>query len=93
MTLAEVEAILGGPARLEYTGDLELGPWEGRGPKFLAGAGVAYFGEAMDGYWVTDRLIVWVDFDPQGRVAERVGIPARPSRHRPLDILRRWLGL
>ena len=49
MTLAEVEAILGGPARLEYTGDLELGPWEGRGPKFLAGAGVAHFGEARDG--------------------------------------------
>jgi hypothetical protein len=47
----------------------------------------------MDGYWVTDRLIIWIDFDPQGRVAERVGIPARPFRHRPLDTLRRWIGL
>jgi hypothetical protein len=93
MARAEVEAILGGPPRVEAAEMLEMGPWEKRGPKFLAGAGVVHFGEAMDGYWVSDRFIVWVDFDPNGRVTDKVCIPVRPMRVGPLEWLRRSLGL
>jgi outer membrane protein assembly factor BamE (lipoprotein component of BamABCDE complex) len=77
MTLAEVEAILGGPPRDETTGPIrfdEVTPVRDESRK-----------------WWSDRVCIQVIFDENGRVMNadsdslhRVG---------PLDMLRRWLHL
>jgi hypothetical protein len=101
MALDEVEAILGGPARDESTGPLvsrartdddDMGwfdveffqfsydwrvPLESRSPR----------------HWRSDRLLIRVEVDPQGRVAAKDSLAVRRMDESPLAMLRRWLGL
>jgi hypothetical protein len=104
MTLAEVEAILGGPARDESTGrpterDDDPGA---AGP---SGRGVIGFEWTLgpplpDGnpsdlrrMWATDHLMVVVDFNGRGHVTAKRTFRTHPVRGTLLDTLRRWLGL
>jgi hypothetical protein len=104
LTLAEVEAILDGPARDESTGPVNLDVAEG-----LEGAEWELFDPQRVRLWVvslvrppgTPRPLEWqsnevvlrVRFDPEGRVAECDAFPMRRVDEGPLDRLRRWLGL
>jgi hypothetical protein len=101
MTLAEVEAILGGPARDETTGPLEVVTHEeAAGPQLMMwpdSSGDA--SQPTDGQlpaarvWSADGLTVQVDLDPQGRVIRKARLPFQRGCECPLDSLRRWLGL
>jgi hypothetical protein len=107
MTLAEVEAILGGPPRDESTvplvvtlpkedgnaldhGDAEISLvlW-----RAAAADGAAAAGAVVPRQWVTNRLLVAVYFDADGRVLEVHCLPTRRADETLLDRLRRWLGL
>jgi hypothetical protein len=75
MTLAEVEAILGGTARHE------LPP----------GSLVTTIGAVVpDAWWQSEDAVVWLNLDSDGRVAE-VHCVDGPSDVDPLSILPRWL--
>jgi hypothetical protein len=102
-TLAEVEAILGGPARDESTGPTERDDDPGAaGP---GGGGVIGFAWALgpslpDGnpcelrkMWATDHLMVVVDFNGGGRVTAKRTFRTHLVRETLRDRLRRWLGL
>jgi hypothetical protein len=80
MTLAEVEAILGGPARDDYTG-----PLLPDGPAELACVALPR--------WASDRVVIWVSFDADGRVEWSEKVHTRRIEESPLDRVRRWLGL
>jgi hypothetical protein len=104
LTLAEAEVILGGPARDETTGPVNLDP--------------AATSDAVEQAWVTEKVVrVWEDaldrqddtprslwwksnnvalrvrFDPQGCVSESLAFPMRRVDESPLAMLHRWLGL
>jgi hypothetical protein len=103
MTLAEVEAILGGPARDESTGPTERDDDPGAaGP---GGGGVIGFAWALgpslpDGnpsdlrkMWATDHLMVVVAFNGGGRVTAKRTFQTHLVQEPLLERLRRWLGL
>jgi hypothetical protein len=77
MTLAEVEAILGGPARDE-------------GPEQRSAVSIQSV--RPDREWNSAQVSVWVFLDVEGRVRECRAIPVPPAPG-PLERLRRWLGL
>src|SRR4051812_29388784 len=83
MTLAEVEAVLGGPARDETTGPVN---------------DVIFGGELMlpggpSAEWVSDEYRVWVWLDSEGRVDLYSDSPVQRLPETPLEKLRRWLRL
>jgi hypothetical protein len=83
MTLAEVEAILGGPARDE-TG--------GQGVVVHHAKWIFTPSAALRGQWVSEECAVEVDF-VEGRVTYiQIGTVVMPGES-PLDKLRRWFGL
>jgi hypothetical protein len=99
MTLAEVEAILGGPARDERTGFTQLDlsaaePAEVRRRRRCAMMiGLAGNGEGAP-IWRSDFALILVDtIDDEEHVTATYVVPLRPEREPPLDRLRRWLGL
>jgi outer membrane protein assembly factor BamE (lipoprotein component of BamABCDE complex) len=75
MTLAEVEGILGGPARDETPEDER---------RHLVIQSVR-----PDLEWNSDLVSVWIHLDADGRVRECHAIPVPPQG--PLAFLRRWL--
>jgi hypothetical protein len=82
MTLDEVEAILGGPARHDATGRVSY---------CLEGIpGVRPISPAMR-EWTSDEVLVMVWIGEDGRVQRRLAVPVR--RDRIDEIVRRWLGL
>jgi hypothetical protein len=107
MTLAEVEAILGGPARYEATGELvaeipgepQVNIW-GKIPEELI---LNEFQVAVENYskrhgrrlWVSCELVVFVDFDDSWRVisADFAPVHRRVLQQGILEIIRRLLGL
>jgi hypothetical protein len=101
MTLAEVEAILGGPARDESTGPLTAAAAEVEDAD--AEVRVELIQVSYDWTlrltvhaakcWTSDHLVVRVEFDEQGRVAGKDSLEVRRVYESPLDKLRRWLGL
>jgi hypothetical protein len=101
MTLAEVEEILGGPARDEPRGPLTLDLVEGPGATDAEEAAVERFLELQAAAgrvgssqrWLSDRLLVWVVFDTGGRVQSCDLFPVRRVPESPLALLRRWFGL
>jgi hypothetical protein len=103
MTLAEVEAILGGPARDESTGPLaaDLGdetPADARQRRDAEEVAlmVFHFSAWWDGtphWWQSDCVMVHVSMDRDGKVLRATRLPVRRAEERPLDRLRRWLGL
>jgi hypothetical protein len=100
MTLPEVEAILGGPARSEQSGpwvfdidheeavavDREVIAMH----QSLQAAAVAQVHTSLN-QWASDRLIVWVEFDGAGLVKSSTAMAIRRSHESPLAVLRRWL--
>jgi hypothetical protein len=96
MTLAEVEALLGGPARDETTGPVErieppeFAPPDSRGIRWRIAiidmrAGVQR--------WESDQARVWVHFDELPVVTGCQVFPLRRREEGALDVLRRWLHL
>lgn len=93
MTLAEVEAILGGPARREGDGPIE--------PDYEAFASVADLEQHLKAtvrltgrgakLWRSHRAMIWVAFNADGRVCETTWCPARFQRHAALELIRQWL--
>jgi hypothetical protein len=84
MTLAEVEAILGGPARDDSTG-----PFEGEWPRDFK-----FDPTNPDADWHSDTVLVLVRLDGRNRVKSFEVLPVRRSDgESSLDVIRRWLGL
>jgi hypothetical protein len=89
MTVAEVEAILGGPGRSESPG------------RFLPAMSNEQFREIAIRFrpaephseWQSNQVRVLVRFDPEGRVQEWTCFPVRRESESPVDMLRRRLGL
>ena|ERR1700730_13070060 len=77
MTVQEVEAILGGPARDETPKRQRL---------------VWIQSVRPDLEWNSDQVSVWVHLDADRRVTSCHAIPVPPAQS-PLDMLRRWFGL
>jgi hypothetical protein len=102
MTRAEVEAILGGPARIEpSTGvvpDLDLNlPENDQLLRLMEEQQLALIAEtrpiAERPIWVSDNVSIYVRFDDQGRVEKCLSVPVRPVQESLTDKLRRWLRL
>ena len=89
ITVAEIEAILGGSGRSESTG------------RFLPAMSNEQFREIAIRFrpaephseWQSNQVRVLVRFDPEGRVKEWTCFPVRRESESPVDMLRRWLGL
>jgi hypothetical protein len=100
MTLGEVEAILGGPARNESSGQLKpTGDSQTNDFRFLlalcSGVPEATFHRAdgMTQAWTCNTLMVVVAFDLDGRALNDGQCAVCPVPESPIDRLRRWLRL
>lgn len=95
MTLAEVEAILGGPPRDETTGPVireeppEFAPPDARGRSFR----ITIVNLRQHLEWHSDQVRIWVHFDSHGRVTDFTHFPTHRAEESPLALLRRWLHL
>jgi hypothetical protein len=96
MTLAEVEAMLGGPARDETTGPVE----REEPPEFAEpdARGIRWritFLDMRSGVhrWESDQARVWVHFDDAGRATDCHVFPMRRVQESPLAMVRRWMHL
>jgi hypothetical protein len=94
MTLAEVEAILGGPERDDTTGPVVS--------DFVGPDGMDQYEERLAQFrsvhsprvWSSDHVWVLVQIDADGRVAWCISYhQRRQMQESPLDTLRRWLRL
>ena len=77
MTVAQVEAILGGPPRDEAPQSAEMRR--------------IFQSVRPDLEWSSDQVSVWVYLDADGRVKESHAIPAPPGSRDAMALLRRWL--
>jgi hypothetical protein len=105
MTVAEVEAILGGPARDESTGPLVSdGPGDlgYRAPEQaivlvpdggLVSVPGGWHVVPSPPQWVSDCAVIVVSLDAGGRVEACSTLPVRRVSEGPIDRVRRWLGL
>jgi hypothetical protein len=88
MTLAEVEAVLGGPARDESTGPLTTD---------IALRQVALrqvmLDDSLSGLWTSNHVMVCINFGADRQVTQMSWFPVRRAQESLLDHLRRWLGL
>jgi hypothetical protein len=89
MTLAEVETMLGGAARDDATGPVEI---EANGIVILEPVSDLDLDGGRHG-WKSDHVLVEVVFDRNSHVAEVSVIPVRRTNENPLDMLRRWFRL
>jgi hypothetical protein len=95
MTLAEVQLLLGGPARDETTGPVireeppEFAPPDARGRRFR----ITILELRPHLEWLSDQARVWVHIDADGRVTECTYFPTRRAEESLLDRFRRWLRL
>jgi hypothetical protein len=97
MTVAEVEAILGGPARNESTGPVEpdgsanvISAVRFDGPAIIEDLDLSSLGDAA---WQSDHVSVNVLYDSAGCVVQVGVTPVHRVHESPLDKLRRWLRL
>ncbi len=95
MTLAEVETLLGGPARDETTGPVvpEDAMDAPAGWLVLTKRPPAGWAQPEPRYWRSDRLTVATWFDAEDRVVVHAVLFMRRADESPLDILRRWVRL
>ena len=87
MTLADVEAILGGPARDESTGLLAPDNRDG------TSSTIWMWAQPPPRAWISDCVAVHVRFDNAGLAQAVWCIPLRRIEECTLDRLRRWLRL
>jgi hypothetical protein len=98
MTLAEVEAILGGPARQDATGPIATEGFDDapipEGNSFEAGL-AGEDGELIgwDRRWFSDTIMVTIHFDLENHVSEIRCRPMFPVERGMIETLRRWLHL
>jgi hypothetical protein len=101
MTLAEVEGILGGPARNESTGPVVMEWDDPENQASVMRQGELLLESFLHGgpaghptrQWQSDYATVVVRFDDAGQVRECYALPTRRHRDRLLGMLRSWLGL
>jgi hypothetical protein len=99
MSLAEVEAILGGPARDDSTGPVmaDLHDDDGRPlterELIRTLAGMWENNIPAPKFWRSNQVMIGVHLDPSGRVARCEVLRVRRIQAGPMDILRRWFGL
>jgi hypothetical protein len=100
MTLAEVEAILGGPARSDMTGPCVVDLDDRDERDLLALQQRRYIllvlairGEDRYRLWQSDAVELFVQCDHRGRVTTCDTTPMRRAEESPIDMLRRWLRL
>jgi hypothetical protein len=104
MTLVEVEALLGGPERIETTGptegDSDDGPDAEReaGERFIIALTHTQGSRrsrvnSSQRTWGSDRVAIFVVFDADERVIDFAVRPLRRAPESLSDLLRRWLGL
>jgi hypothetical protein len=99
MTLAQVEEIMGGPARSEVTAYLdvvgdELTVYPGPGRVYVSANGaVNLILDDGDRMWASDDAFVWLVLDDDGRVKWVESYDVRPVGSRPtaMERLHRWL--
>jgi hypothetical protein len=93
MPLAEVETILGGPARDESSGPIREDSVDENdlGPQLqVVTFRIAYAKDLQ--LWTSDRLMIRVEVE-QGRVAGKASLEVRRMRESPWQKVRRWLRL
>jgi hypothetical protein len=102
MTVAEVEAFLGGPARDDVIPrglmpDLSDDAAENDGRYALIARGLSQRGMNADNprcaIWRSGQAVVLVLFNDGGRAVDREVIPVRRKWESPFNVLSRWLGL
>jgi hypothetical protein len=101
MTLAEVQALLGGPPRDETTGPVmaeiaraDTGPWSREALGVLLADDFHYRPTLSgEGFWASNSLMVRVFFDQKGRVTSCESVDVVPIQESPITRLRRWLRL
>jgi len=86
MTLAEVEAILGGPARNEATGPIEVDD-DVDMPTFLPALIITRMRHAC---WSSNRIQTYVAFDHEHRVMNKACLRMHRVPESPVDMFRRW---
>jgi outer membrane protein assembly factor BamE (lipoprotein component of BamABCDE complex) len=103
MTVAEVEAILGGPARDETTGPCTLdygeqaveGDTAARRARRARLLRLSYLqlnhARRRSHVWASDHVEVFVRVDQAGRVTDCDHVPTRRLYQSPVVMLRRWL--
>jgi hypothetical protein len=89
MALAEVEAILGGPARVETTGPTDV-DWDGPLDRIFSLPGSAPGTTVCE--WQSDHVLVTVWLGTDGRADWVTVHPMCRAYEGPLALLRRWLG-
>jgi hypothetical protein len=93
MTLAEVEAILGGPPRDDGVGLIVYQRPDGT----EGSASPSELSDSLDlpdeKHWLSDEIHVEITLDDAGRVADVTVEAVQRAREGPIDRLRRWLGL
>jgi hypothetical protein len=95
MTLTEVEAILGGPARDETTGPVvrvdppEFAAPDSRGIRYR----IAFVDSRPHHEWQSDEARISVHFGEDGRVTDSTDFPMRRAEETLVNMLRRWLHL
>lgn len=90
MRLAEVEAILGGPARDDTTGPVLTESGYGANTLWLEDVCLP-FGDQRHHIWKSDCVLVLVSVEADGRVANFIAFHQQRAAERPIDMLRRWL--
>jgi hypothetical protein len=95
MTLADVEGILGGPARDESSGPLEASEREALEGQDLQAVARFFRRLGTDTnntrLWVSDRAIILVNVFPDGRVSPGGCLPVRRVDTEPLAWIRRQI--
>jgi hypothetical protein len=96
MTRAEVEAILGGPARDETTGPIDIDTTthedaDVEGMHMLMLARVFLADEHPSLVWRSDYVIIRMRLDADGVVSVCRVVPVCREPESPLDRIRRWL--
>jgi hypothetical protein len=92
MTLVEVEAILGGPARDESSGELQPdGGWQE--VRRLMVMEMIRSDDPQYRLWKSNTLLIGVHLAADGRVYSTESVPVQRVHESPFDRLRRWIGL
>jgi hypothetical protein len=99
MTVAEVEAVLGGPARQETSRKLELEPLPGeqdthtRRAEWDSRYSFCKADDVQPLYWCSDEVIIVILVDSENRVKRVDATSVRPASEPVIDRLRRLLRL
>ena len=93
MTLAEVEALLGGPARDDSTGPVVRDNDDPRRDPIVWPAHLFNPNSRLPVQWQSDEVTITVAFNPEAQVTGSGFLPLRRADESLLDKIRRWLRL